>query len=731
VLLPLIIFFAPIHFFVPIHAADTVRYVAPTASDTAGCSSWADACPLQKALTEATSGDQIWVQAGVHTPTTSPDPTIAFVVSSGVAVYGGFAGTETQRSQRDPSGNITVLSGDLERNDTVDASGVVTETSNITGTNSYQVVTTRGVTRTTVLDGVVITAGDAGGTGATDGGGMYNDNSSPTLIDVTFSGNRASSGGGMYNNQSAPTLTDVTFSENAAGSGGGMYNNQSNPMLTNIMFRDNRGDGGGMFNDNSSPILTDVTFRNNQDDFGGGMFNTNTSNPVLTNVTFVDNKANQYGGGMLNDFGSSPTLTNVIFSGNQSRSSQGGGMCNRSDSNPVLTNVIFSGNEALVGGGMVNGIDSTPVLTNVTFSGNHARSDGGGIYNFSTSSPTLTNVLLWGNTADDTGAQIFNSADSIPSISASTIQDSGGSGSGWDTGLGTDGGGNLASDPLFVDAAGVDAIVGTLDDDLRLQAGSPAIDAGLNSAIPAGVSTDLDGHPRISGGTVDMGAYEAQYPAAFRKRTPADATPDQPRSLTLSWEVSSGATGYAYCLDTTTNDTCDSNAWQSVSDTSAVVNELQAGTTYAWQVRAVNAIGTTQADGGTWYTFTTGVALTSTNGREGAPGSAFAFTAPGFPAAANVTVSVTPPESPGVRSAPAPASYRAGSVTADATGTVTFAVWFSQTARAGTYTVTASSGTVSASTVVTVNPSASVLDAPSGVPLVRGQPTVFLPLLQR
>jgi hypothetical protein len=66
---------------------------------------------------------------------------------------------------------------------------------------------------------------------------------------------------------------------------------------------------------------------------------------------------------------------------------------------------------------------------------------------------------------------------------------------------GWDGEGNIDADPLFVDAA-----IG----DLRLQAGSPAIDAGDQALLPAGITTDLDGNPRVVGANVDMGAYEFQ-----------------------------------------------------------------------------------------------------------------------------------------------------------------------------------------------------------------------------
>jgi hypothetical protein len=109
-------------------------------------------------------------------------------------------------------------------------------------------------------------------------------------------------------------------------------------------------------------------------------------------------------------------------------------------------------------------------------------------------------------------------------ISHSLVQGSGGSAS-WDASLGTNGGGNVDADPRFVDAAGADGTLGTPDDDLRLDSDSPAIDAGNNSAVPAGITTDLDGADRFvdvagvpdtgSGNAgdpiVDMGAYEAAY----------------------------------------------------------------------------------------------------------------------------------------------------------------------------------------------------------------------------
>jgi len=101
----------------------------------------------------------------------------------------------------------------------------------------------------------------------------------------------------------------------------------------------------------------------------------------------------------------------------------------------------------------------------------------------------------------------------LPGIAHCDVEASGGSGAGWDANLGTDLGGNLDADPLFWFAVHP-AYAPTAAGILRLRWGSPAIDAGDNGLIPAGVTSDLAGKPRIYDGVVDMGAYET-YPSVF------------------------------------------------------------------------------------------------------------------------------------------------------------------------------------------------------------------------
>jgi hypothetical protein len=92
-------------------------------------------------------------------------------------------------------------------------------------------------------------------------------------------------------------------------------------------------------------------------------------------------------------------------------------------------------------------------------------------------------------------------------------------------------------------------------------------------------------------------ASAATAPAAFAKSAPVKSAVNQATDVTLTWSVSSGATRYEYCVDST-NDSACSTSWVSAgTKTSVKVKDLAAGTTYYWQVRAVNSTGTTYANG--------------------------------------------------------------------------------------------------------------------------------------
>jgi len=92
----------------------------------------------------------------------------------------------------------------------------------------------------------------------------------------------------------------------------------------------------------------------------------------------------------------------------------------------------------------------------------------------------------------------------------------------------TPGAGTLYDDPLFVGGG-----------DYRLQPLSAAVNKGDNASVPSGVTTDLDGNPRIFGPAVDIGAYECiESPVPDIKANgydgPITVSSDQAVSITVS-----------------------------------------------------------------------------------------------------------------------------------------------------------------------------------------------------
>ena len=252
-------------------------------------SSWADAFNhLQDALSIAWPGDEIHVAQGTYKPDlgagiTPGDWTATFNLINGVTIEGGYAGYgEPDPDSRNIELNETILSGDI---------GFL----GYNPDNSYHVVTGSGTDPTAVLNGVIVTGGNADGgyPPICFGGGMYNEYGSPTVINCTFSGNFSHNGGGMYNYSGSSTLTNCIFSDNLAGDGGGMLNDQSNITLINC------------------------TFSGNSADINGGGMHDSHSDSTVVNCTFSENSSKSHGGGMHGAF-SEPTLTNCILWGNAS-----------------------------------------------------------------------------------------------------------------------------------------------------------------------------------------------------------------------------------------------------------------------------------------------------------------------------------------------------------------------------------------------------------------------------
>jgi hypothetical protein len=324
-----------------------------------GCNngySWKDAYNyLQDALEDANTSttcccDEIWVADGTYKPDqNSVNPggtknrTATFQLINGITIKGGYAGYGAPNpNERNVKLYETILSGDLLGNDRTEVSDPCELLNDpCRAENSYHVVTGNDTDANAILDGFTITAGDANSDSWPPcGGGMYNQNGSPTVKNCTFRWNSAR---GYY--------------YPGCHGGGGMYNA-----------------GGG------SPMITDCNFIENWSQYGGGMSNSGGSQ-TITNCTFTGNSADS-GGGM---YGSGyETITNCVFTGN---SAQGGG--GGIGGGGTVTNCTLTGNSAQSGGGIYGG-----AITNCTLTGNSAQS-GGGIYG-----GTVTSCILWDNSPD-------------------------------------------------------------------------------------------------------------------------------------------------------------------------------------------------------------------------------------------------------------------------------------------------------------------------------------------
>jgi len=459
----------------------TRLYVNSVAAAGGNGSSWATAFQhLQDALDTGAGCDEvseIWVARGLYLPDqgsgqTTGNRDAAFQLHNGLAVYGGFSGSETMLEQRNWQTFITILSGDI---------GIADNPND----NCFTVAVSSSTDSTAILDGFVIREGQADFPAPAYsyprwfGGGIYNEGGNPAIRNCTIRNNRSQQGGGgMYNwHNSHPNLTNCIFTENFAPSNGsGMVNSENaNPRLLNCTFNNN--DGSAIFNRESSPVFEACRFLSNEGGFGAGVHNFSNSAPTFLNCIFSGNRGS-FGGAVYNQ-ASSPAFFNCLFSGN--RASFGGAIHNLGIFNQTYTNCTFSGNRGSAGGGAI-------------------RNQGAGA-----SVMTLNNCILWGNSGDGDGNQIQSDGAATIALFASCYANG-------STDMDISGSFNpdancLTENPLFVLPVLPLAAPATTGD-YRLSPCSPLINKGRNNLIPTDLLTDLDDEARIVSSLVDMGAYE-------------------------------------------------------------------------------------------------------------------------------------------------------------------------------------------------------------------------------
>jgi hypothetical protein len=304
-----------------------------------------------------------------------------------------------------------------------------------------------------------------------------------------------SSGGGIYCDSTNAQVMNCIIVSNAASASCGA----NSGTLMNCIVAGNRG-GSAVY----AAVLYHCTVTNNS---GYGGINTCTANNcviannsgqngggavygVLNHCYLSGNYASAYGGGAYNS-----TLTGCVLVNNQA--GWGGGAISSTLNNClVVSNAAYSQQNTAdtesLGGGTWGG-----TANNCTIVGNVAKRPnsmygglswmGGGAFGGS-----LNNCILYGNSESPGRADnYYNYYPGTLSNCCTTPQPSSGAG-------------NFTFDPILANPNG---------GDFHLQTDSPCVNAGNNAYV--GDATDLDGNPRIVGGTVDIGAYEYPNPTSL------------------------------------------------------------------------------------------------------------------------------------------------------------------------------------------------------------------------
>lgn len=312
-------------------------------------------------------------------------------------------------------------------------------------------------------------------------------------------------------------------------------------------FRIDQNGGGGVYIRGNGLALRYVNISENMASMGAGIYNDGSAFSLYYSRV-VANQSSANGGGIYN-YSASPQFVNCHITNNLS-SGRGGGVYSIYSGVPKFANTLIYFNSAAEGGGLA-AIGSNPTLINVTVADNGTFGSGGSaLYLENGAQPIVTNSIVHSN-GTATNSLLADGSDSYATFSYSLVEGAGGSAS-WNGDFGMDGGNNIDGDPLFVDMAG---------DDLRIAAGSAAIDAGDNRRVPDYGGRQLHAHDvpryettheiaRISGMQVDMGAYEYQHPFALSPDANGilyvDETPSPTSNFTGdSWENAYPSLGFA------------------------------------------------------------------------------------------------------------------------------------------------------------------------------------------
>lgn len=509
-----------------------VVHVTTSGDDAKSGMTWAEAkLTIEAALAAAEAGGcEVWVAAGSYsTPDVGREAT--FGLRPGVAIYGGFAGTEVRRSTRDWLAYETILDG---RGDGV------TETSGV-----FHVVT--GADQA-LMDGFTVIGGNAAGgpSGEDCGGGLFNRDATLTVRNTVFRANRTEyDGAGVCNLAGDLTLESVTVENSesirfsAMGVQGlGVYNGIGALTLRDSIVRGhkhsfdtavkgtavanfggvvalngceitgNAASSGAVYVSAGALLIRQTKFDSNSSVDGnlGGAVALASGSAAIVDSVFVNNQTRigaRSGGAIALASGATAFIANTRFVGN-SAPSQGGAIHNAGEL--TVSNALFHQNivteYSVSGGGPAISNSGSLHVSNCTFVGNVA--DGGGVIHFQgTGSGSVANSIFWDNAPFSAPGffDIAASEENLVQLSNNTFGVAEPCPAGWQCPI---------ADPLF-----------EWLDDLPVPTSPACVNAGDPSALPSDAADldgdgdtvepipfDLRGQARVQGVSIDLGAIE-------------------------------------------------------------------------------------------------------------------------------------------------------------------------------------------------------------------------------
>ncbi len=446
---------------------ENILYVNLQATGENDGSSWENAfTDLQSALEVASNGNNIWVAQGTYYPSTE-DTSVSFEMKDNVNVYGGFAGTETEFTQRNYQENLTVLSGDLgeQGNNSDNTQKIVIAANNIidgftiTGGNTMSRSGSSSSQQGEMSQGTMPQGEMSQGTmpqgemsqgtmpqgemsqgtmpqGEMSQGTMPQGEMSQgtmpqgEMSQGTMPQGEMSQGTMPQGEMSQGTMPQEEMSQGGQSQGSSGSSSVGHMTPDSIMSGDasSSGNGAAIIVWQKAPTIQNCIITDNNSGKGGGVYVMGISDDnnatMFINTLFSDNTATGRGGAVSIDMGGEAVFIDCIFDGNDCTTGKGGAIYNDFGCSPLIENCLFINNTAESGAALANDGESNPIISNTTIANNYASEEGAGLYQGSGpfNDPVMVNSIIWGNESEQGNESIFNWNECFSYVSNSIVE---------------------------------------------------------------------------------------------------------------------------------------------------------------------------------------------------------------------------------------------------------------------------------------------------------------------